>query len=187
MMLERDIFVDHSTLHRWIMRLTPLIDKKVNRAKPRYSDHFHIDETYIKIKGKWHYLYRAVNQSGKTIDFKLSKKRNKKSVLSFFRKFGHHNGYPVYATIDKSRSNQSALKALEEKLGRPIKIIQKKFANNIIEQDHRFIKKRYKAMLGFKTFKSASINLSGIESMHILHKKQISIKKIAKLCLYFIN
>lgn len=175
MMAERGIFVDHSTLHRWILRLTPLIERKINKVRTRYYDHFHIDETYIKIKGKWNYLYRAVNLSGDTVDFKLSQKRNKKAVLSFFRKLSHHNGYPTYATIDRTGSNESVLKTIEKQLDRPVKIIQRKYSNNMIEQDHRFIKKRYKAMLGFKIFRTASIILSGIEYMHILHKKQFEV------------
>lgn len=95
--------------------------------------------------------------------------------MSFFRKLSHHNGYPTYTTIDRSGSNESALKTIEKQLDRPVKIIQRKYSNNMIEQDHRFIKKRYKAMLGFKTFRTAPIILSGIEYMHILHKKQFEV------------
>ncbi|KZS22181.1 Transposase for insertion sequence-like element IS431mec [Wohlfahrtiimonas chitiniclastica] len=86
MMLERGIIVDHSTIHRWILRLSPLLTKNAHKRRILYGGSWYIDETYIKIKGKWHYLYRAVNASGHTIDFMLSKRRDKRSAKRFFSK-----------------------------------------------------------------------------------------------------
>ena len=135
---------------------------------------WYLDETYIRIKGKWHYLYRAVETDGETIDFMLSQKRNKKSAARFLRKAIDRNTYPAAVTIDKSRANRAAIISLNQP-GLGIKIRQGRYQNNIVEQDHRFIKKRYKAMSGLKTYRTAKLLLEGIEILHMLHKRQIPI------------
>ena len=173
MMLERGIIVDHSTIHRWILRLSPLLTKNAHKRRTLYGGSWYIDETYIKIKGKWHYLYRAVNASGHTIDFMLSKRRDKRSAKRFFSKAMEKNLCISTANIDKSGANQAALMDFISPHGFNFKIRQCKYKNNIIEQDHRFIKKRCRPMLGFKTYKTAQILIAGIETLHKIHKKQI--------------
>ncbi|QIP94467.1 transposase (plasmid) [Serratia fonticola] len=112
MMAERGIVVDHSTLHRWVIRLVPLLDKVFRRYKRAVGCRWRMDETYIKIKGRWKYLYRAVDTAGQTIDFLLASKRDTAAALRFFRKAIRHHGEPEVVTIDKSGANTAALATL---------------------------------------------------------------------------
>ncbi|WP_272516429.1 MULTISPECIES: IS6 family transposase [unclassified Providencia] len=174
MMAERGIEVDHSTLHRWVIRLIPLVDKAFRRYKLPVGRRWRMDETYIKIKGQWKYLYRAVDTTGQTIDFLLTAKRDAAAALRFFRKAIRHHGEPEIVTIDKSNANKAALSTLnigkipEEAIG----IRQNKYLNNLIEQDHRNIKRRIRSMLGFKSFRRAQTLLAGIEIVAMLRKGQ---------------
>jgi putative transposase len=131
--------------------------------------------TYIKINSKWSYLYRAVDSNGDTIDFILRARRNTNAAKAFFRKAFKENNLPVKVNIDKSGANKSALNSLNNELDSEDKfeIRQVKYLNNIVEQDHRFIKKRTKPMLGFKNFHSAKATLSGIENIRMIQKGQI--------------
>ncbi|WP_447885677.1 IS6 family transposase, partial [Serratia fonticola] len=112
MMAERGVVLDHSTLHRWVIRLVPLLDKAFRRHKRTIGRRRRMDETYIKIKGQWKYLYRAVDTDGKTIDFLLTAKRDAAAVLRFFRKAIRQQGAPAIVTIDKSGANTAALTIL---------------------------------------------------------------------------
>jgi len=174
MMAERGVIVDHSTLHRWVIRLVPLLDKAFRRHKCPAGRRWRMDETYIKIKGQWKYQYRAVDTAGQTIDFLLTAKRDSAAALRFFRKAIRHHGEPDVVTIDKSGANTAALTTLnagkpEEE---PITIRQSKYLNNLIEQDHRNIKRRIRPMLGFKSFRRAQTILAGIELVHMIRKGQ---------------
>jgi len=121
------------------------------------------------------YLYRAVNSLGDTIEFLLRKYRDGAAVKAFFRQAFKYHGYPEKVTINKSGSNISALKTANKELAedKQIEVRQVKYLNNIVEQDHRFIKKRTKPMLGFKSFRSAKITIIGIENIRIIQKGQI--------------
>ena len=138
-----------------------------------------MDETYLKIKGKSAYLYRAVDKEGRTIDFKVTEKRDRKAVISFFVKAIGSNGLPEIVNIDKSGSNTSALNHLNRLLlvcgyGPLIMEVRRiKYLNNIVEQDHREIKRMTNPMLGFKTFKSAEATIAGIELCHMIKKGQM--------------
>ena len=134
-----------------------------------------MDETYIKLNGKWVYLYRAVDSEGYTVDFLLRAKRDAIAAKAFFRKAFEQNGHPDKVTIDKSGSNTSALDSFNKDLSpeQKIEVRQIKYLNNIVEQDHRFIKKRTRPTLGFKNFHSAKITIAGIESMRMIQKGQI--------------
>lgn len=151
-MAERGVIVDHSTLHRWVIRLIPLLDKAFRRHKLTVGRSWRMDETYIKIKGQWKYLYRAVDTAGQTIDFLLTAKWDAAAALRFFRKAIRHHDEPEVVTIDKSGANTAALVTLNG--GKPdeetITVRQSKYLNNLIEQDHRNIKRRIKLMLEFK-------------------------------------
>ncbi len=129
----------------------------------------------MKLNGNWIYLYRAVDSLGNTIEFLLRKHRDAIAAKAFFRKAFKYNGIPEKVTIDKSGSNISALKAANTNLpeDKQIEVRQIKYLNNIIEQEHRFIKKRIKPMLGFKSFNSARITIAGIENIRMLQKGQI--------------
>ena len=122
-----------------------------------------MDETYIQVKGQWKCLYRAVDKEGQTVDFLLTARRDKKAALRFLRKAVGQHGVPEKVTIDKSGANTAALEALQEETGQEIEIRQIKYLNNLVEQDHRAVKRIVRPMLGFKSFDSARCTLRGIE------------------------
>ena len=178
MMGERGVSVDHSTLQRWVVKYAPQLEKRFRKKKRPTVGNWFMDETYIKVKGKWTYYYRAVDKQGHTLDFLLCAKRDKKAALRFFKKMLGSSGLPDKVTIDKSGSNRSALVHLNSllvKLGllkKAIQIRQSKYMNNRIEQDHRGIKKIVRPMMGFKSFHSAQATLKGIELHRMLKKGQ---------------
>ena len=131
-----------------------------------------MDETYLKVKGAWKYLYRAVDKEGKTVDFLLTAKRDASAARHFFEKAMRHSEVPDTVTMDKSGANKAALDQLNTQREIPIKIRQVKYLNNIVEQDHRAVKRVTRPMLGFKSFRSAQAVLAGIELMHMIRKRQ---------------
>ena len=132
-----------------------------------------MDETYVKIRGEWKYLYRAVDKEGNTVDFLLRARRNTAAAQRYFEKSIQQNGVPETVTIDKSGANLAALHAVNAERDTPIKIRQVKYLNNVVEQDHRAIKRIIRPMLGFKDFRCARVILSGIEIMHMIAKGQM--------------
>ena len=138
-----------------------------------------MDETYAKVSGKWVYLYRAVDKSGKTVDFMLSEKRDRTSVLKFFKKAIGSSGMPEKVNIDKSGSNTAALNRINALLfllglwHLIIEVRRVKYLNNMVEQDHRGIKKVTKVMTGFKSLEAAEATIYGIELHHMLKKNQM--------------
>ena len=176
-MAERGVDVDHTTLNRWVIKYAPLIATEAQRRKSGTSTSWRMDETYIKVKGKWMYYYRAIDKFGKTLDFMLSEKRDEAAATAFFKRAIQNNGFPDRVVIDKSGANLAGLNNMNCLLLLNgwfwlIEILQVKYLNNIIEQDHRFIKKLTKQMKGFKSFLSASATLDGIEVAHMIRKKQ---------------
>ena len=167
---ERGIEVDHSTVHRWVIKLLPLFEKTFRKHKRPVGKSWRMDETYIKVKDQWKYLYRAVDKTGKTIDFLFRAKRGKVAAQRFFEKSIAQNGVPETVAIDKSGSNLTALHAVNAERDTPIKVRQVKCLNNVVEQDHRAIKRITRPMLGFKNFHCARVILSGIEVMHMIRK-----------------
>jgi len=165
MMLERGIKVDHSTINRWVIYYAPLLEEAFRKNyKRKVRSSWRMDETYIKIKGVRHYLYRAVDKEGAAIDFMLSMKRDEPAAKAFFEKAIGSNGLLEKVTIDKSGANNAGLNAINYQLlilyffgcaFMPIIIRQIKYLNNIIEQDHRSIKRIINPMMGFKSFHSA--------------------------------
>ncbi len=182
MMAERNIEVDHSTINRWVIKYAPLLENEFRKNYKRpVGISWRMDETYIKIKGKWHYLYRAVDKEGNTIDFMLSKKRDVTAAKHFLEKAIRFNGLPEKVTIDKSGANKAGLDAINLQLIifallgytlLQINIRQIKYLNNIVEQDHRGIKRIVNPMMGFKSFYSAQATIAGIELYRMLKKSQ---------------
>ena len=113
--------------------------------------------------------------AGNTVDFLLKKRRDKAAAKAFFRKVFKHNDRPDKVNIDKSGSNKAALDSLNKEASQEqqIQIRQIKYLNNMLEQNHRFIKKRVRPLLGFKSFKSAQVTIAGIESVRMIQKGQI--------------
>ena len=136
-----------------------------------------MDETYIKVKGEWKYLYRAVDKSGNTIDFLLTKRRNKRAAQLFLIKAINQHGTPGIINIDKSGANKQAIRVYNKRNFTKIKWRQCKYLNNIVEQDHRFVKWKVQPMLGFKSFESAKRTLTGIEIIRMLKKDQLKSPK----------
>ncbi|MET3295137.1 UNVERIFIED_ORG: IS6 family transposase [Bacillus proteolyticus] len=135
-----------------------------------------VDEIYIKIKGQWTYLYGAVDSEGNTIDFYLSKSRDKQAAKRFFKKAltFSYTAKPRVITVDKNPAYPKVLKQSQKSgnLSSGIQLRQIKYLNNMVEQDHRFIKKRVRYMLRFQSFQTASTTLAGIEAMHMIKKGQ---------------
>ncbi|MFJ8356817.1 IS6 family transposase [Bacillus paramycoides] len=180
MMEERGLSISHTTIMRWVHQYGPELDKRIRRHLKQTNDSWRIDETYIKVKGRWMYLYRAVDSKGNTIDFYLSKTRDQKAAKRFFKKAlqSFHVSKPRVITVDKKPAYPIAIEELkkEKKMPVGIQIRQIKYLNNIVEQDHRFIKKRVRSMLGLKSFRTAKSILSGIEAMHIIKKGQLILR-----------
>ena len=173
-MEERGVRIDHTNIYRWVRKFTPQLEAKFRKGKKRpVGNSWRMDETYIKIKGQWKYLYRAVDKAGQTIDILLTARRDKKAALRFFKKAVRQHGLPDKVTIDKSGANTAAIKALKEETGQEIEIRQIKYLNNLVEQDHRSIKRIVQPMMGFKSFPSARVTLQGIELMHMIKKGQM--------------
>jgi IS6 family transposase len=177
MMQERGVEVDHSTINGWVVKYAPELDKRIRPHLKPTNDSWRVDETYIKIKGEWKYLYRAVDSKGNTLDFLLSAKRDSKAAARFFRKVlkGQHTQAPRVITVDKNAAYPVAVDALkeDEAIEKETELRQNKYLNNIVEQDHRNIKRIVKPMMGFKTFNSARRTLSGIEAMNMMRKGQV--------------
>ncbi|WP_429290610.1 IS6 family transposase [Paraburkholderia sp. CI3] len=173
MMAERGIEVDHSTVHRWAIKILPVLEKAFRRHKRPVGRSWRMDETYVKIRGEWRYLYRAVDKEGNTVDFLLRARRDKIAAQRYFEKSINQHGLPQTVTIDGSSANLAALEAINAGLETPIKVRQTKHLNNIVEQDHRAIKRLVKPMMGYKDFRCARIILSGIEIMHMIRKRQM--------------
>ena len=172
MMEERGVFVDHSLINRWAIRFLPLLEKVFRKHKLPVGCSWRMDETYIKVKGAWKYLYRAVDKEGKTVDFLLTARRDKAAALRFFDKAMQANGVLEKVTIDKSGANKAAMDEINGRGDAPIIVRQVKYLNNIAEQDHRAIKRVTKPMLNFKSFRAARNVLAGIELMHMIRKGQ---------------
>jgi transposase-like protein len=172
---ERGVCVDHSSINRWAIRFLPLIEKVSRKHKRPVGGSWRMDETYIKVKGVWKYLYRAVDKQGKTVDFLLTAKRDMAAAKRFFDKAMRQNGVPEKVTMDKSGANKAAIDAINT--GRDVSIVvrQVKYLNNIVEQDHRAIKRVTRPMLNFKSFRCAGCVLAGIELMHMIRKGQFAI------------
>ena len=168
----RGVAVDHATVQRWVYKFTPLIKEAFTKRKKSLTDSWRMDETYIKVKGEWMFLYRAVDKAGNTVDFLLTKRRNKLAAHKFLLKAISNNGCPKVINIDKSGANREAIRTYNKRRLKRIRIRQCKYLNNRVQGDHRFIKWRTAGMLGFESFESAS--LTGIEIVRMIKKEQVN-------------
>ena len=172
-MEERGVEVDHSPLNRWVVKCASELDRQFRSRKRPVGSSWRLDETYVKIRGSWKYLYRAVDKAGATVDFLLTAKRDRKAALRFLRRAIGQNGAPKKITIDKSGANTAAIESYNAEHEADIEIRRNKYLNNIVEQDHRAIKRVARPTLGLKSFRSAAATLAGIELMHMIRKRQL--------------
>ena len=183
-MEERGVNVDHATLNRWVIKYSPLIALAAKKNKRAVATSWRMDETYIKVKGEWIYLYRAVDKFGDTVDFMLSEKRDEAAATLFFKQAMNNNGFPKKVVMDKSGANLVGLENINFLLMLAgiisfVEILQIKYLNNRVEQDHCFIKKITKPMMGFKALYSAKATIAGIETAHMIRKGQLSDENIS--------
>ena len=173
---ERGVPLDHATIQRWVVQYRPLLEEAFHRRKRPVWVSWRMDETSIKVKGHWYYLYRAVDKTGQTIDFLLTAQRDEQAAKRFLTKAIHRHGVPEKITIDGSAANEAAIKSYNAEHGTAIAIRKIKYFNNIVEQDHRGVKWVTRPMLGFKAFGAAQDTLVGIELMHMIRKKQMVVE-----------
>ena len=176
LMRERGVHVDHATVNRWVIRYSPQLEEAFHRRKRPVGRSWRMDETYIRVKGQWRYLYRAVDKTGQTIDFLLTEYRDTEAALRFLTQAIRRHGVPETITIDGSEANEAAIKRYNEAHGTHIIIRQVKYLNNLVEQDHRAVKRVTRPMLGFKSFNAAQATLAGVELMHMLKKRQLMVE-----------
>jgi putative transposase len=175
LMAERGVGLDHATINRWVIQYRPLLEEALHRRKRPVWMSWRLDETYIRVKGDWKYLYRAVDKFGKTIDFLLTAHRDEQAAKTFLTKaIRRYGGVPETIAIDGSAANEAAIKSDNAEHGTAIIIRKAKYLNNIIEQDHRAVKRVTRPMLGFKTFDVVQATLTGIELMHMLRKQPLA-------------
>jgi putative transposase len=181
MMAERGISVDHATISRWVVRYSPELLERFNRRKQAVSRKGHVDETCIKVRRCWMYLYRAIDSSGDTVEFWFSERRDLTAAKRFLRKALARHGRPERIVVDGGQTNREAILSCDttdriqdrsRREVRPIRIRQSAYLNNRIEQDHRAIRRRVRPMLGFKSTESARAILGGIALVHMMRKGQ---------------
>jgi transposase-like protein len=177
MMRERGFDVDHSTVFRWVQRYAPEINKRIRQHLKMSGMSYRVDETYIKVGKQCKYLYRAVDKQGNTIEFMLSAKRDVSAAKRFFKKMmrADHRRLPFSISVDKNAAYPEAFTSSQDEkiLPRDCKLRRVKYLNNVIEQDHRFIKKKVRASQCFKSFHTAERTLEGIETMNMMRKDQV--------------
>jgi len=176
MLEERGAFLDHTTVFRWVIRFTPLLLAAFKKRKAPGGGRWRMDETYVKVKGHDRYLYRAVDKAGDTVDFLLTAHRDRDAARRFLEKATRQNGVPTLVNIDKSGANKAGIEDFNAAGhdAAPVEVRQCKYLNNVVEQDHRNIKRRIRPMLGFKSFWTARVVLGGIELVHMLRKGQLA-------------
>ncbi len=196
MMLERGLHVDHTTIYRWVQYYAPELETRCRPHLKSTTDSWRVDETYIKVKKVWMYLYRAVDSQGSTLEFLLSPTRDAQAAKRFFSKAldAPHTSTPRVITVDKNAAYPKAFKELKAEGIMPdsCELRQSKYLNNLVEQDHRFMKRLVKLGMGFFSFETAWRTLQGYETMNMLRKGQIlgvekgdSMKQVAFIACLF--
>jgi transposase-like protein len=180
MMGERGIDLAHTTILRWVQFYTPEFEKRWSRFARPVGGSWRMDETYVRVKGQWTYLYRAVDKSGQTVDFYLSRKRDTNAAKAFLRKAMKNQRVPTKITLDAYAASHRAVANLKEsgELPKRVQVRSSKYLNNIIEQDHRRVKQRLRPMLGLKSFTTAAVVIAGIELAERIKKGQFKTGKL---------
>ena len=178
MMAERGIAISHSTILRWVQRYVPEFERRWGRFARRVHSSWRMDETAVSVRGGAHYLYRAVDKHGKTVDSMLCTDRSESAARAFFSQALKTNRYqrPRKVNIDGNAATYRALRLLrqENPQWRSVLVRSCRYLNNIVEQDHRAIKGRCAPMLALKSFRTAAVTLAGVELAHRIRKRQFS-------------
>jgi len=181
MMAERNLSMAHTTIMRWVQHYAPEFERRWNRFARPVGTSWRVDETYVKIRGQWVYLYRAVDRAGKTVDFRLSTRRDVTAAKAFFRKAVKSQGStPTTITLDGYAASHRAVRELKiaGQLAADTKLRSSKYLNNLIEQDHRGVKLRIGPMLGFRRFRTATTTIAGIELLRRIQKGQFNLDRL---------
>jgi transposase-like protein len=181
MMAERNLSLAHTTIMRWVHRYASEFERRWNRFARPAGASWRVDETYMKIRGEWVYLYRAVDRAGKTVDFRLSSKRDVAAAKAFFRKAVKSQGStPTTITLNGYAASHRAVREMKAdgQLAADTKLRSSKYLNNLIEQVHRGVKLRIGPMLGFKHFRTAAVTIAGVELLRRIHKGQFNLRRL---------
>jgi len=180
MMAERGIALAHTTILRWVQRYVPEFEKRWRRYALPVGDSWRVDETYLKVRGQWVYLYRAVDRQGRTVDFLLSKRRDMAAAQRLFSRATRQHGAPRVITLDGYAASHRAVAKLKAAGTLPdrVQVRSSKYLNNPVEQDHRRIKQRVRPMLGFKRFETAAVTIRGLELAAKIKKHQFNLKPL---------
>ena len=178
MMAERGVVVSHTTIMRWVLRYVPEFEKRWTRYARRVNSSWRVDETAVSVRGGRHYLYRAVDKHGKSVDFLLRADRGMDAAQALFRRAvaTHRPRWPRNVNLDGNAASHRALRLLGQEDSRWQSVVVRscRYLNNIVEQDHRAIKRRCSSMLGLKSFRTAAITFAGIELANRIRKRQFS-------------
>jgi len=174
MMQERGVEVDSSTIYRWVQRYAPEIEKRVRQYQGFRSGSWRVDETYVRVGGRWKYLFRAVDKHGQLIDFMLSDRRNTRAAYRFLRKaLKLMSDYPPFSiTTDRLASYPKAIRRLQSEglLSKAVEHRASKYLNNVIEADHGALKRIIRPTRSFQRMKTASATLRGFEVMRMIRR-----------------
>jgi transposase-like protein len=178
MMAERGVTISHSTILRWVQRYVPEFERRWGRFARRVHSSWRMDETAVSVRGGAHYLYRAVDKHGKTVDSLLCADRSESAARAFFSQALKTNQYqrPRKINLDGNAATHRALRLLgqENPVWGPVVVRSCRYLNNIVEQDHRAIKSRCAPMLALKSFRTAAVTLAGVELAHRIRKRQFN-------------
>lgn len=180
-MAERGLTLAHTTIMRWVQRFVPEFENRWNRFARKAGRSWRVDETYVKVRGKWTYLYRAVDREGQTVDFRLSANRDVTAAKAFFHKaLKTQRQPPISNTLDGYAASHRAVRELSAQSSRwkDTRLRSSKYLNNMIEQDHRGVKSRINPMLGFKVFDCAAVTIAGVELLHRIRKGQFNLSRL---------
>jgi transposase-like protein len=181
MMAERGLSMAHTTIMRWVHHYAPEFVRRWNQFARQAGSSWRVDETYVKVRGRWVYLYRAVDREGKTVDFRLSARRDVTAAKAFFRRAIKGQGsIPRTITLDGYAASHRAVREMKTAGDLPAdtKLRSSTYLNNLIEQDHRGVKLRIGPMLGFKWFRTAAVTIAGIELLRRIHKGQFNLGRL---------
>jgi len=177
-MAERGVIVSHSTILRWVQRYVPEFERRWGRYARRVHSSWRMDETAVSVRGGCHYLYRAVDKHGKTVESLLCTDRSESAARAFFSNAlkTHQPWRPRKVNLDGNAATHRALRSLrrENPDWRSVVVRSRRYLNNIVEQDHRAIKRRCAPMLGLKSFRTAAVTLAGVKLAHRIRKRQFS-------------